>query len=288
MNSIKTGIIVLILLTGATAFGQQNQAYSSNTPTAHHTVALEVLNASKTWINNFNNGNAKACVAGYTENAVMSAKPFGIMNGTETISEFWTPFIESGATNLIYTEVSIEVVNEKTAFLSANWSMNVGEGVIFQEKWEKIEGKWLLTYDDFQVLEQFKTPQENTINPIANHLILEDVINASISWTKGFNGGKSEDCRNGYTKNATMNAVPFASMHNQEEIDGFWSKLIKDGANNLTYHNPTFKVITNNTVLLSSNWSMNIGEGKIYQEKWEKIEEKWLLSYDEFELLKQY
>ena len=78
------------------------------------------------------------------------------------------------------------MANDSTVFLAANWSMNVGEGKIYQEKWEKKAGKWLLSYDDFQVLEQYKTPKENTTNPIASHLQLEEVIKASIGMDKRF------------------------------------------------------------------------------------------------------
>lgn len=264
------------------------QSYTTHSPTAYHKIALEVLNASKEWIQYFNQGNAEACVQGYDENATMSAMPFGIKTGTKAISEFWTPFIASGATNLVYTNVQIEIVNETTAFLSANWSMNVGKGIIFQEKWEKKGGKWKLTYDNFQVLEEFKTPKDNNTNPTGSHEILEEVIKASVKWINGFNAGDGSVCGNGYTKNATMNAVPFASINGKEGIEEFWKKLIADGAKNLIYHNPTFKVATDDTVLLSSQWSMNIGEGQIYQEKWNRINDQWLLTYDEFQVVKQY
>ncbi|KZS42930.1 hypothetical protein AWE51_16390 [Aquimarina aggregata] len=296
MKSIKTVITVAVLMTNLISCGQQSdteknqikQSFVAHTPTSHHEVALEVLNASKNWIMNFNSGNAAACIKGYDTKAIMRAMPFGIKKGVSEISGFWKPFISSGATNLIYTNVSIEVVNKTTAFLSANWSMNLGKGIIYQEKWERINGKWLLTYDDFEVLEKFETPIKNDTNPVANHIILEEVIQASIKWTNSFNSGDNKACGNGYAKNAFMNAVPFTSIQGKEVIEDFWTKLINDGTKNLTYHNPTFKVKTDKSATLSSQWSMNIGEGKIYQEKWEQINGKWLLTYDEFQVLKQY
>lgn len=295
MKRIKSTITVFVLVlsyiacTGQESEKQQQvQSYIEHSPTRHHEIALEVLKASKEWILEFNKGNAKACVVRYDKNAVMSAMPFGIKNGIKEISEFWTPFIESGATNLIYTNVRIEVVNETTVFLSGNWSMNVGEGVIYQEKWEKKNGEWLYTYDNFEVLKQYETPKENKTNPVASHITLEEVIKASIKWTKGFNAGNRTICGNGYAENAMMNAIPFASINGKKGIADFWTKLIQDGAANLTYHNPTFTAITGNSATLSSRWSMNIGEGKIYQEKWEKKENEWLLTYDEFQVLKQY
>lgn len=293
MKNITTGIIAIVLAIGTTSCQQKPatktvQSYTQHSPTRHHEVALEVLNASKKWIEEFNKGNAAKCVAGYTKNAVMSAMPFGIKKGRKEISEFWTPFMASGATNLVYTNVRIEVANATTAYISANWSMNVGSGVIYQEKWEKKEGIWLLAYDNFQVLEQFDTPRENKTNPVASHEVIEKAINASIEWTNGFNSGKGTVCAEGYSENATMNAIPFASINGKKGIQDFWVKLINDGASNLIYHNPTFTATTNNVVTLSSDWSMNIGEGKVYQEKWELVNNKWVLTYDEFEVVKQY
>ncbi|CAM1352828.1 Cif family virulence factor [Tenacibaculum halocynthiae] len=296
MKRFKIVLPIFIFLIVSNSFGQisknknksPQQSYISHSPTKHHKVALEVLKASKTWISNFNTKNIKACLQGYSKKAVMNVTPYGVKTGKKEISNFWKPFIKSGATNLIYTNVSIEIANETTAFLSANWSMNVGKGIIFQEKWKKIEGQWLLTYDNFQILEQFNTPQENTTSSITSHNILEKVITASINWIEGFNTGKKDVCGNGYSNNATMNAVPFTSVNDKKNIKIFWDKLITDGATNLTYHNPTFSVKTNNSVILSSHWSMNIGEGKIYQEKWENIKNEWLLTYDEFQIIKQY
>ncbi|GAA4273173.1 hypothetical protein U6A24_07840 [Aquimarina gracilis] len=113
---------------------QIKPSFIGDITTFHHEVALEVLNASKNWIMNFNAGNAVACVKGYDRNVLVRAMPFGIKKGSSEISGFWKPFISSGATNLIYTNVSIEVVNKTTAFLSADRSMNIGKGIIYQEK----------------------------------------------------------------------------------------------------------------------------------------------------------
>ncbi|MCK8521533.1 hypothetical protein M0D21_08135 [Aquimarina sp. D1M17] len=291
-QTLLTVIILVIAFTSCTGQDKMKkeplQSYTTHSPTAHHKVALEVLEASKKWIAEFNQGNTEACIQGYDVNAVMSAMPFGVKKGIKEISEFWMPFITSGATNLIYTNVSVEVANETTAFLSANWSINVGQGIIYQEKWEKKSGTWVLTYDNFHVLEQFKTPKDNPTNPIGSHVALEEMIKASMLWTDGFNTGKSEICGDGYSENASMHPVPFPTVEGKKDIKSFWAKMIEDGATNLTYHNPTFKVITDHSAVLTSLWSMNIGEGKIYQEKWEKKEGKWVLTYDEFEVLQQY
>ncbi|WP_350293722.1 hypothetical protein [uncultured Croceitalea sp.] len=288
-------LIVLFLAVPSSSYAQTtsakekiSQRYTEQNSTTQHQVALDILAASKVWITNFNKGNKKAVIEAYAPTAVMCAMPFGVKQGRKDIEDFWVPFIESGATNLVYTDVSIEVVNDSTAFLSANWSMNVGRGVIYHEKWEKINGKWSYTYDNFEVLEQYDTPLVNTTDPIASHTVLEEIIRASMQWTNGFNAGKGDICGNGYIENATMNAVPFASIIGKKEIQAFWTKLIADGAKNLIYNNPKFEVLTPNSAVLSADWSMNIGKGKIYQEKWEKKDGKWLLTYDEFEVLKQY
>lgn len=290
-------LIVLMILLAPISYGQNSgqnvlktseQAYQEHSPIAHHKIALEVLNESEKWINAFNEGNTKKCVESYHSNAVMRAMPFGVKKGSQAINNFWKPFIESGASNLVYTDVAIEVVNESTALISANWSMNVGRGTIYQEKWEKKDNIWKLTYDDFEVLEQFEKPRINTNPATASHQALEEVINASIDWINGFNSHNSTICGNGYSDDATMNAVPFTSLHHKAAIQEFWAKLIADGAKNLTYHNPKFTVIAPERVLVSSRWSMNIGEGKIYQEKWIKEKGKWILGYDEFQVVKQY
>ncbi len=119
----------------------------------------EVLQASQQWIGNFNKGDIDACVAGYQTDAVMEAKPMGTYTGTQEIDDFWRPFIHSGAKDLEYQEVTLDVINDTTVHLSANWRMNVGQGVITLEKWVKqSNGQWLLAHDAFEVLEQF-SPQ---------------------------------------------------------------------------------------------------------------------------------
>ena len=120
------------------------------------TIRNEVIAASQRWIANFNKGEVDACVSAYHPNAVMEAKPFGTFTGRQEIEAFWRPFIASGATDLTYQEVALEIIDETTGHLSARWHMNVGRGVITQEKWVKqANDHWLLTYDAFEVLEQF-------------------------------------------------------------------------------------------------------------------------------------
>ncbi len=107
MKRIKTVITAAALMIYLTSCGQKSNtektqikpSFIGDITTLHHEVALEVLNASKNWIMNFNAGNAVACVKGYDRNAIVRAMPFGIKKGTSEISGFWKPFISSGATN---------------------------------------------------------------------------------------------------------------------------------------------------------------------------------------------
>ncbi len=123
-----------------------------------HSMLIEVLNASQKWINNFNLGNIDDCVASYSTDAVMNALPTGTFTGTLEINSFWRPFIESGATDLNYKNVWLKQVDSNTVHLGADWSMNVGRGIITLEEWKKqSDGMWKLERDDFEVQEQFGT-----------------------------------------------------------------------------------------------------------------------------------
>ncbi len=80
----------------------------------------------------------------------------GTFKGIGEIEGFWRPFIESGAGELEYTNVVLAVENDHTVLLRADWSMNIGRGVIIQERWVKqSDGTWLLEHDDFEVQEQY-------------------------------------------------------------------------------------------------------------------------------------
>ncbi|MDG1778714.1 MAG: alpha/beta fold hydrolase [Flavobacteriaceae bacterium] len=126
-----------------------------------NTAKQEVMQASKSWISNFNSGNTSAISNAYTEDVIMVAKPFGTFKGRKAISEFWTPFVKSGATDLRYSNTKIDMVSDTKAIISSDWSMNVGKGIITNETWEKIDGTLLLTEDHFEVKEQFNNNKNN-------------------------------------------------------------------------------------------------------------------------------
>ena len=125
-------------------------------------VEKEVLKASENWISNFNKGNTTEIANAYTEDAIMVAKPFGTFEGRKTISKFWIPFVESGATDLKYTNTKVKIVSKTKAIISSDWSMNVGKGIITNETWIKINGTWKLKNDHFEVTEQFNNNKNNS------------------------------------------------------------------------------------------------------------------------------
>ena len=125
-------------------------------------VEKEVLKASENWISHFNKGNTTEIANAYTEDAIMVAKPFGTFEGRKAISEFWTPFVESGAKDLKYTNTKVKIVSKTEAVISSEWSMNVGKGIITNETWIKVNGNWKLKEDHFEVSEQFNNPKNNS------------------------------------------------------------------------------------------------------------------------------
>lgn len=113
-----------------------------------------VTKRSQEWIERFNSGDVDACVGAYQADAVINAKPLGTFTGTSEIDGFWRPFMTSGAGELKYEDVKLEVVDSSTVLLSASWSMNVGRGVITMEKWvRQPDANWLLAQDDFEIQE---------------------------------------------------------------------------------------------------------------------------------------
>jgi ketosteroid isomerase-like protein len=127
--------------------------------TRHESLCNEVLKCSQQWIEAFNQGNVTACIAAYTTEAIMHAKPMGTFHGIEAIENFWKEFMASRPSNLEYSEVKLETVDGQTVLLSANWRMSLGRGIITMEKWVKqTQGEWKLEQDDFEVLEQFSPP----------------------------------------------------------------------------------------------------------------------------------
>ncbi|MCL1125103.1 YybH family protein [Shewanella surugensis] len=116
----------------------------------------QVRAASLSWIQHFNEGDARYLANAYTVDATMNARPMGEFVGREAIYQFWAPFIASGASDLVYKDTKFNVIDSHTVLVSSNWKMNVGEGIITEEKWAKqADGVWRLAYDDFTVTKQY-------------------------------------------------------------------------------------------------------------------------------------
>lgn len=130
---------------------------SATIPTPISHLALEeVAAASRRWIAAFNLGDVDTCVATYLADAEMLAAPMGRFQGHAAIDGFWRPFVAGGAGDLAYHEVQLSQQSDGSVFLSARWTMNVGAGVIYKERWQKDEhGVWRLAFDHFEVKDQY-------------------------------------------------------------------------------------------------------------------------------------
>ncbi len=119
----------------------------------------EVEETSRRWISSFNAGNVSVCAEGYADHARMRAMPMGEFSGRESIEAFWREFVSStGAADLVYSNVRINVETADRVRLSAEWRMNVGRGIITNELWvRQTDGVFRLEEDDFVVQERFST-----------------------------------------------------------------------------------------------------------------------------------
>ncbi|OUS30868.1 isochorismatase [Gammaproteobacteria bacterium 45_16_T64] len=122
--------------------------------TQESTALLAAINsASNTWKQAFNEGNAAGCAAQYEPDATMQANPFGTFIGTEAITNFWQKLIDDGFSDVEYALPKIEVVDSRSAILSANWTMNKASGVIHKELWVlQDDGSAKLREDVFEAL----------------------------------------------------------------------------------------------------------------------------------------
>lgn len=117
------------------------------------TAESAVEAASQAWIAGFNRGDAAACAAGYTQDAVMQGRPMADLQGREAIQKFWHDILSQDPGELTYHDTRVHALNADTAVLSARWTMSrLGSGIITLERWEKQDdGTWLLAEDIFEV-----------------------------------------------------------------------------------------------------------------------------------------
>jgi nicotinamidase-related amidase len=147
-------------------------------------IKNDVMQASSQWIFSFNQGDISACIDRYLPVASMQVHPLGKFDTITDIANFWHEFSKGKPADLVYRNVNIKVLNERQAVLSANWSMNIGNGFISKELWTCAEdGQWYLEEDDFTILVQYQSPiQENK----KTALVLVDLQNDY------FSGGRFE------------------------------------------------------------------------------------------------
>ena len=122
-----------------------------------HMARAEVLHTSRRWIASFNRGDINACARGYAKDAELCAKPIGTIQGRDQVEAFWRDFVnETGATNLVYDNVRLEVDAPTRVRLAADWNMNVGRGIITKELWvRQSDGAWRLEEDHFEIQERW-------------------------------------------------------------------------------------------------------------------------------------
>lgn len=116
------------------------------------TIRAAVEAASRRWQDAFNGGDAAGCAAAYEEDAVMNASPLGTYSGRADIETFWSKLIADGYRDVEYIDPTIELLDGRSAILSAGWRMNKAHGIITRELWVlQADGTALLREDDFEV-----------------------------------------------------------------------------------------------------------------------------------------
>ena len=117
----------------------------------------------------------------------------------------------------------------------------------------------------------------------ANHALLADVIATSRHWITHFNHGDIDACADMYTEDAVMEASPFGTFNGREQIRAFWRALVEDKrAGLLRYSAIKVEQSGPDEILLSADWTMNIGGGRILLERWVRRNGRWRLAEDRF------
>lgn len=115
-------------------------------------VLIAVATASKNWKDAFNAGDAEAAAAMYEEHAVMVVKPFGIFKGRDEIQAFWNDIVSKGFDDVVYTHTVTTIIDESSARIESNWTMNNAYGQITNELWViQEDGRALLREDHFEI-----------------------------------------------------------------------------------------------------------------------------------------
>ncbi|MCZ4282129.1 nuclear transport factor 2 family protein [Kiloniella laminariae] len=127
------------------------------------------------------------------------------------------------------------------------------------------------------------------MNKIDHVEVQSAVTLASEKWKAGFNSANPNICAAAYHEDAVMEVGGMGSFIGKAAIFKFWQDFILSGAKDVEYFDTKMDVIDTNTVLLTSNWKMNVGQGRITKEKWcRQHDNQWLLTEDAFEMTEKF
>ena len=127
---------------------------------------------------------------------------------------------------------------------------------------------------------------QQKVNEQQQATILAKVTQASETWKSAFNQGNAELCAKQYTSGAVMQARPFGTFTGFDAIKAFWQDLIDKGFTDVDYIEPTYEVVNEKNVILTSRWSMNNAGGVIHKELWQQqANGEFKLAEDDFEVL---
>lgn len=116
------------------------------------TLLVAVATASKNWKDAFNAGDAVAAAALYEEHAVMVVKPFGTFKGRDEILAFWNDIVSKGFDDVVYKNTVTTIIDESSARIESDWTMNNAYGLITNELWViQEDGRALLREDHFEI-----------------------------------------------------------------------------------------------------------------------------------------
>ncbi|MBL4661284.1 MAG: hypothetical protein JKY19_13075 [Alcanivoracaceae bacterium] len=110
--------------------------------------------------------------------------------------------------------------------------------------------------------------QTQSLNEADRIKVLNAVNKSSDDWINAFNTGNAIKAANAYEIDAVMTVLPFGTFTGRTQIQGFWDNLISQGFTNVRYLEPTIKVITAHSAIVTSKWEMNKAHGLITKELW--------------------
>ncbi|WP_298958258.1 nuclear transport factor 2 family protein [uncultured Roseibium sp.] len=96
------------------------------------------------------------------------------------------------------------------------------------------------------------------------------VAKASRAWRDAFNAGDAAAAAALYEEDAVMVAKPFGTFKGRAAIEGFWTKLIEDGFDDVVYFNTSTTIVDKGltSARVAADWQMNNAQGIITNEHW--------------------